>query len=462
MRTEQSKYTTMWDHAAYRRVAPGESHVEQFLRLYRPAPDHVLCDFGAGTGRAALRLARDTGLPVTCLDFAANSLDAEVRAQLGERLRFRQHDLTTPVGEKFDAGFCTDVLEHIKPSEVDCVLANIFTAARKVYLAISTVPDVMGSVIGEPLHLTVESPFWWHDKLESLGFRIDWSHYQDGVVCFYGSAYANGQDFSDRGGLNVEESRIKANIIANLALGLQEIAPHEAQDTVIYLLAGGPSLSDFETGIIEAGRSGTPIVTVNGTYNWLIDRGIRPAAQVMVDARTSHRRFVTRTVDTCKYLISSQCDNEILRSLPANQTYLWHSGESEIAKQAVEEYAEANNQKREWYPVHGGSTVVSRAITLLAMLGFRKIEVFGWDSCLRDNAHHAYNQPENDGGPVFDIKVGGRTFRCNPWMVVQANELDKLVRHIWSHVDGLDIEVHGDGLIAHMFNHAASLAEKEE
>ena len=457
-RSEAAKYAAVWQHDAYRQVAPGESHVEQFLRLARPQRHHVVCDFGAGTGRAALKIAALADVSVVGVDLAGNCLDREVRDQLGERFRFRQHDLTTPLNETFDFGFCTDVLEHIPPEDVDNVLVNIFTSGKKVYLAISTLPDVMGAFIGEPLHLTVESPWWWHDKLTSLGIRIDWSHHQEGLVCFYASGYANGDDFYEKSKLNMEFEAAKKNVRLNLELGLKEVVPHEVQDTVVYLLAGGPSLNDFEEQIIEAGKKGLPIVTVNGTYNWLLERGVRPAAQVMIDGREFNRRFVTPIVDTCKYLIGSQCDHELVKSLPKNQTYLWHSGNSDITNEAMKEFIEEKGITYEWFPIPGGSTVVSRALTLLAMLGFRKVEVFGWDSCLKDDKHHAYDQKENDSSKSVRVKVGGREFKCHGWMVVQATEFQRLIKFILGKVPDFDMVVHGDGLISHIINHAAETA----
>src|SRR5512139_2210554 len=173
MLSEAQKYDAVWQHDAYRRVAPGEHHVERFIDLARPQRHHVVCDFGCGTGRGAFKIAALADVSVVGVDFAGNSLDPAVREHLGERFRFVRHDLTAPLNETYDFGFCTDVLEHIPPEDVDKVLTNIGTAAKKVYFAISTVPDVMGALVGEPLHLTVESPFWWHDKLKEVGYRID-------------------------------------------------------------------------------------------------------------------------------------------------------------------------------------------------------------------------------------------------------------------------------------------------
>ena len=458
--TTAALYERMWQHDAYRQVAPGEHLAYRFVELAKP--DERVIDFGSGTGRGAALIHAFANVPVLALDFAANSMDEDVRRIDG--IEFRRHDLREPVGEFAEHGYCTDVLEHIAPEDVDRVLRNVLTAARKVFLAISTVPDHFGpAVAGEPLHLTVQPAEWWLCKLaDDFHCRVLWAHDAGNAVLLYVSAYADGADVVKKSGMNATDERLRENIRRNLELALNEVAPHEPQpDLVVRLLAGGPSLADFEEEIIEAGRRGEPIVTVNGTYNWLIERGVVPAAQIVVDAREFNRRFVERTFPQTRYLVSSQCAHELVSALPREQTLLFHSGENEINSEVFKDFCEARGIVKEWFPVYGGSTVITRGLVLLAMLGFRKIEVFGWDSCLRDDRHHAYAQPENDGAPVLDVRVGGRTFRCNPWMAVQAYEVPHLIKNILGHIDGFELEVRGDGLIAHMIQHAASMAEKE-
>jgi hypothetical protein len=248
----------------------------------------------------------------------------------------------------------------------------------------------------------------------------------------------------------------------NLSLGLEEISPHFDQDTPIYILAGGPSLADYEDEIIELGKSGALFVTCNGTYKWLIDRGIRPAMQSMVDAREFNKRFVEPIIDTCWYLFSSQAANEAVSATPREQTILMHSGDNDVVKAVFEEIHKETGEEKKWFPVYGGSTVVNRTLVALAMLGYRKITVFGWDSCLRGDQHHPYSQPENDSPHVVDIKVGNRHFQCHPWMVIQANEVPKLIRYILAGIEGFELDVRGDGLIAHILNHAANLAAEQE
>lgn len=458
---ESAKYELMWAKPEYRRTAPGEYFVDDFLCLSKPSKHDVVIDFGCGTGRGAMMIHAKTPATVLMTDFAENCLDQDVRESLNDRLTFRRHDLTIPLDVEGCIGFCTDVMEHIPPEQVDLVLSNIVTAATKVYFNISTVPDHMGALIGEHLHLTVETHEQWKERLERLGFRVDYEKDLGCASVFYGSAYINGDEVAKRSTINTPEEVLRSNILRNLELGLREIVPHKAQpDQVVYLLAGGPSLNDYESQIIEWGKTGNPIVTMNGTYNWLIERGVRPAMQVLLDAREFNRRFVSPIIDNCKYMVSSQCDPDTLASLPREQTWLWHSGQSDIVKEVMDEYAAKQQNGREWYPVYGGTAVCECALTILAMLGYRKVEVFGWDSCLREGKHHAYEQKENDYTNTLTMTVGGKKFKCHGWMVVQANEIPRYVRHVLSKVEGFEMVVHGDGLIAHMLQHYAALGKE--
>ena len=452
MNPEQAKYDALWSaHPQYRAVAPGEQLADHFLSLAKPLPHQTVIDFGCGTGRGAARIAKRCG--VVGLDFSDACLDESVRGAF----EFRQHDLTQPVEGLADFGYCTDVMEHIPPQDVAAVLLNIVLAARRVYFCISTVQDRLGALIGETLHLTVQPADWWKERLDAIGFKVAFEQVVDGAVILYGSAYVSFSDVEHKVLLNVEQDRVAANIVANLGHGLQEVAPHDAQDVEVMLLCGGPSLEDFRDEIVAANRAGMPAITVNGAYNWLIEAGGRPGAQVIVDAREFNRRFVEPVVLQCKYLVSSQCDPVLVGTLPKSQTWLWH-GAGDVVQSVINDYASSKGQQREWYPVPGGTTVTLRALPLLAMLGFRKISVYGFDSCLRGDDHHAYAQAENDGERVMDISVAGREFKCHGWMVKQAAEFQDVLRHLLIPA-GVEIAVHGDGLISTIIKAAAAARE---
>jgi hypothetical protein len=458
--TEKAKYEKMWAIDDYRKVAPGEQTAMVFLEQAKPWKDSTCIDFGCGTGRGGLMIALMGGLKVTLLDFASNCLDEEVRnttVTQAERLQFIEHDLNklSPVHAMY--GYCTDVMEHIPPEEVDRVLANILLAAQHVFFQISTQPDVMGERIGEPLHLTVESYEWWMKKFREQECVIHWSHNEQDQYCFfYVSSWTSLEEVEYDGVVNTELEQVKENIRENVKGNWQMVHPHPMQSTEVMLICGGPSLNDYTDEIIEQRANGMPMITTNGTYNWAIANGMTPSMQLIIDGREFNKRFVTPVVDDCKYMIASQCHPSVLEGLPEDRTYLWHvSGRDEEIEKILDEAYEI------WFPVPGGSTVTLRGLCLLRMLGFHKIHMYGFDSCYRDGEHHAYEQAENNyKNYKIPVGCGGtKTFLCDGWMYSQAKEFIQMVGLIG---DEIQLDIKGDGLIAHIVETGAKLAALDE
>jgi hypothetical protein len=142
------------------------------------APDGLVIDFGCGTGRAAVKI-KEYGCFVQLIDFTDNSRDPAAIA-----LPFRQHDLTEPLNMMAKYGYCTDVMEHIAPENVDTVIQNIMAAARTTFFQISTVPDNLGAIIGQQLHLTVRPHQWWKATFERLGYVVEWEREHEVAAMF--------------------------------------------------------------------------------------------------------------------------------------------------------------------------------------------------------------------------------------------------------------------------------------
>lgn len=449
---EQSKYSRLWEKDVYRAVSPGEQWASVFLQHAKPDPDSRAIDFGCGTGRGALMLALLGGMQVQMLDFAPNCLDSEVaqacKTQNG-RLKFAVQDLTKPIAARAPYGFCCDVMEHIPPEDVRTVLRNILASASHVFFGISTVPDEYGALIGEPLHLTVQPMAWWVKQLTEAGALIHWTQQADGACAIYCSAWFDAEEVVKIGKINVDELVVEEQVKANIRAGWMHVAPHDRQEREVVLLAGGPSMRHHVEQIRAMREEGAALVTVNGAYSWAIEQGLKPSAQIVLDAREFNSRFTRDVIPDCRYLIASQVHPKTLEGLPRERTYLWHSGISDEAAEMVTERLGAP------LVIPGGSTVVLRAIPLLRMLGLYRLHIFGFDSCIEGDLHHAYSQPENDGERVIDVTCGERTFRCAPWMVSQAAEFRDLIRFMG---DEVQIAVYGEGLIAHMLVTGAQLA----
>lgn len=451
---ERDKYERMWTHEQYREIAPGEDIAGVFLEHARPRAGAEVIDFGTGTGRGALMLAVLGGLKVKMIDFAPNCLDADVRNALTTQshvLSFTPHDLRQPLTMTAQYGYCTDVMEHIQPECVDQVLCNILKAAQHVFFQISCVDDVCGSLIGEPLHLSVHDHDWWLKKFKEFDCAVHWSRDCGNVALFYVSAWQDGQAIQDTGVLNVPIEQVMENVRYNINHGWQQATPHAPNEHECILLAGGPSINENLGKIQWLRKRGAKLITVNGSYGWALEHGLQPSAQIVVDAREFNKRFCKPITPQCVYLIASQAHPLTLEGLPEERTYLWHTTMEELTPVLDELLPQ-------WYAVPGGSTVVLRALFLMRMLGYRKFHIFGFDSCLMGAEHHAYKQEENDGELVVPTIVGDRTFQCHAWQISQAHEFLSLVKHFG---DEFEIEVYGDGLIAHILRTGAELADRE-
>lgn len=453
---EKELYERMWAREEYRAISPGEEVARVFLQQAKPRKGASVLDLGCGTGRGGLNLAVFGGLDVTLVDFARNCLDADILPMLetqAHALRFVQADLSKHLPVSAEYGFCADVLEHIPPEQVDAVLNNCLRAAAHCFFHISCVDDSCGVLVGHKLHLSVHDYAWWLNKFNERQCIIHWSQDSGSSCLFYVTGWIDGKVILDEGEVNEGQEQIRANVKHNIAQGWNQVVPHETNDVDLMLIGGGPSLPEHLDDIRRLREDGVKLIALNGAYNWCLDNGLTPSALVIVDARPFNERFTRQVIDGCKYFIASQCDPGVFEGLPQERTYIWHTASEHIKDVLAEQY-------EKWWSVPAATTVLCTSIPLLRMLGFRRFHLFGCDSCVTETAHHAYPQPENDSPVVVNAKfnVGDRIFRCHPWMIAQAQQMIELVKFMGEEIE---LEVHGDGLLAYLFETGAQLADLE-
>ena len=184
-------YERVWRHPAYRVYAPGERWVDTFRVVAGVEAGETVVDWGCGTGRAGLMLAR-MGCRVVLVDCAGNSLDPAVEVAVAgawsARLTSLVADLTAPGwGLPAEHGYCTDVLEHLPAEGIGQALQVMLgSATRGVFFSISTVPDGCGpALIGAPLHLTIRPAEWWARRFEEAGGAVRWAEEQGSEALFH-------------------------------------------------------------------------------------------------------------------------------------------------------------------------------------------------------------------------------------------------------------------------------------
>jgi hypothetical protein len=253
------------------------------------------------------------------------------------------------------------------------------------------------------------------------------------------------------GAINTPDAGLLANIEHSIRLGYPQVRPQPSQADRVVLVGGGPSLNDTFDELRDLYFAGAKVVTVNGSYQWCLDRNIRPSAHVVLDARASNARFVNPAVPNCKYLLASQCAPETWAAVEGRKdVWIWHAvaPDNEILKPTLDAYYAG-----QWMPTPGGTTVIMRALLLLRAIGFLRFDLFGVDSCYMGGEGHAYQQPENDSDKAYPFNVFpsghpemSRTFMCAPWHVKQVEDALQCLR---LHGQHFLANFHGDGMLAY-------------
>lgn len=236
--------------------------------------------------------------------------------------------------------------------------------------------------------------------------------------------------------LNNSSANMLANVKANRERGLPTLEQQSAHGRAALLVGGGPSLADT-LPTLQATTG--DVVALNGTHDYLVSRGIIPDMHIVMDSRPENVCFVQNPLKSVRYFLAAQCDPSLFDALEGQDTTIWYSCEAGVMEIMAG-----------WKVVivTGGNTVGMKSLFLLYLLGYREIHLFGFDSCYRGSADHAYPQSLNADSQVIDVTAAGRKFRCAPWMSMQAEWFQKQARTL--HKLGCQLCVHGDGLIAHI------------
>ena len=187
--------------------------------------------------------------------------------------------------------------------------------------------------------------------------------------------------------------------------------------------AGGPSL---RKEIPKLKKAKGVIVSVNGTHNYLIAKGIKPDVFVMTDPQEHNWRFVKKPQHGIKYLIAAHCSPKVFDRLDGYDCEIWFPLDYELPVPVS---------------IGGGTTVGLRAINIGYTLGFTDIHLWGFDGCVKES-HHAYPQKENDKDEIKVVKYRGKEYLMSDWMIAQADNFDEMMRK-----HHLTLTIHTPGVI---------------
>lgn len=234
---------------------------------------------------------------------------------------------------------------------------------------------------------------------------------------------------------NTDGQKTRENVLANVRLGLHEIAISEPHGFQAILVGGGPSLKDNWHEIRAGQIAGLHIFALNGAAKFLNLQGIAPDYQVLLDARAENVALIG---DANAYLVASQCDPSVLAALPPERTALFHAMGSARAISTGD-------------LIGGNTTVGLTALCLAHTMGYRFLHLYGYDSSYAENEHHAYSQSQSEAESyTIDVHTpdafgNDRVFKTNLAMAKQAELFAAQAEALCN--AGTQIMVHGTGLL---------------
>ena len=246
------------------------------------------------------------------------------------------------------------------------------------------------------------------------------------------------------------EERLE-HIKSALARGLEDFGPSNPHDKEVAIVGSGPSVKKQIKRIRRMKEKGAMILAVKGAHDFLIENKIIPHAALAVDPQTHivscfRKKLPEGEPVRPAYLIASQCHPELFDYLSDQRVILWH-----LLATSSHKFLEGRFQ------VGGGSTSGSRGLVLAWCMGFRKIHLFGFDSCLEGQGASKLRKITgerwgSEQEQVLELVCEGKTFFADPAMAAQANEIQDVIGML----EGAQIKAWGKGLIQTVINANAS------
>lgn len=268
--------------------------------------------------------------------------------------------------------------------------------------------------------------------LHFRGARKDWME----AYCQYWLGLGSG--VTPKITANMSPEAALANVRINAARDLPWVPQMPKHDGHAVLVGGGPSVADCVDEIRWRQENGQTIFAMNGAGRFLLNVGITPDYGVMLDGRSKNAEFLCETKRG--WLLASRCHPVVFDQAGA-AAVVWHFAEENDEALMRAALSDASTPL-----VIGGIVVGLTAMSLVFMMGFRQLHLYGYDSSDRDGESHPWQQGETSPEMRrLEVWCDGQKFSCGYAMYAQAQAFGPWATTLAEH--GATITVHGDGLL---------------
>jgi hypothetical protein len=201
------------------------------------------------------------------------------------------------------------------------------------------------------------------------------------------------------------------------------------------IVGGGPSLKRH---LEELRAFNGAILCVNHTLDYLMKNGIEPWGVVFGEIQSWKPSFLENNYEDVWYLPASQCHPDTLDMVEGRKVLMWHCiqhcGEDQIIRE----------KDPKAVMIGGGNSVLTRAINIAFVMGFRDFHLWGCDSSFDETSHVYFNRTDE---PRIEIEAAGKRFQTTQRLAMQADHL----RWYTKTFGGLcGFKCHADGLFPHI------------
>ncbi len=155
--SEKPKYVALYnspDMAWYGRSNHGKDFIPELLKMGVTS----LVDVGCGHNNLALSLRKESKMVAVGVDFACPTADVNADAAMLP-FKSRQFDMLTAF----------DMLEHLRPEQVDKTLVEFARVSSRFCFSISYTDSRTRDANGGTLHPTVRPEDWWMERIRDAG-----------------------------------------------------------------------------------------------------------------------------------------------------------------------------------------------------------------------------------------------------------------------------------------------------
>lgn len=236
--------------------------------------------------------------------------------------------------------------------------------------------------------------------------------------------------------------QIVQNIKENVKLNFREI--HDCSEwrerVPIAIVGGGPSLRTE----IHKLKDFKYIIAAGSVHDYLVVNKIIPTWTALCDPDPIILNYIRHLPKETKFLVASQCD-------PMVYKHLSNRGADIIKWHLYGEDYDMGIYGENTFAVGGGCTIGTRAMIIAMCFGFFNLHLFGMDTCLNKDEHHAYEWSDATQEKIYDsqeiyFEKDGPRFEVAGYHLGQLFDLKTILKQFGNR---LNITVYGDSLLSY-------------